>query len=56
MNLTGDWVEDTSHEHNGIHGIEVAQIVDCGVGSGGCSDTCRRRSPICTRRSRCVPD
>jgi hypothetical protein len=29
MNLTGRWVTDSSHQHNEIHDIASAQLVDC---------------------------
>ena len=31
MKLTGRWVTDKSHQHNEIHDIESAQIVECGA-------------------------
>ena len=41
MNLTGRWVTDSSHQHNEIHDIESAQLIECndchlagGIGSG----------------------
>jgi hypothetical protein len=39
MTFTGRWVTDKSHQHNEIHDIESAQIIDCreavGTGSAG---------------------
>ena len=32
--LTGRWVTDKSHQHNEIHDIESAQIVECGAAIG----------------------
>jgi hypothetical protein len=29
MNLTGRWITDSSHQHNEIHDIESAQLVEC---------------------------
>ena len=29
MNLTGRWVTDSSHQHNEIHDIESAQLIEC---------------------------
>lgn len=34
MALTGTWVTDKSHQHNEIHDIESAQIVECGEAVG----------------------
>jgi hypothetical protein len=31
MFLTGRWVTDLSHQHNKIHDLEAAVIVECGV-------------------------
>lgn len=33
MFLTGTWVTDMNHQHNEIHDLEAAVIIDCGVGS-----------------------
>jgi MFS family permease len=35
MFLTGRWVTDSSHEHNEIHDIEAATIIECGLECGG---------------------
>jgi hypothetical protein len=35
MFFTGRWVTDVGHQHNEIHDVESAQIVDCGVRSTG---------------------
>lgn len=29
MNLTGRWVTDSSHQHNEIHDIASAQLIEC---------------------------
>lgn len=29
MNLTGRWITDSSHQHNEIHDIESAQLIEC---------------------------
>jgi hypothetical protein len=38
MSFTGRWVTDSSHQHNEIHDIESAQLIECrggcGVGTG----------------------
>jgi len=33
MFLTGRWVTDLSHQHNEIHDLDAAVLIDCGVGS-----------------------
>jgi hypothetical protein len=35
MFLTGRWVTDISHQHNEIHDLERAVIIECGVGTTG---------------------
>jgi hypothetical protein len=37
MALTGTWVTDKSHQHNEIHDIDSAQIIECGPAIGGAS-------------------
>ena len=29
MTFTGTWVTDSSHQHNEIHDIESAQLIEC---------------------------
>ena len=29
MNFTGRWITDSSHQHNEIHDISSAQLIDC---------------------------
>lgn len=31
MFLTGRWVTDVSHQHNEIHDLEAAVLIDCDV-------------------------
>ena len=38
MKLTGTWVTDKSHQHNEIHDIESAQIVECGAAIAGAAN------------------
>lgn len=33
MFMTGRWVTDTSHQHNEIHDLDAAVLIDCGVGN-----------------------
>jgi hypothetical protein len=35
MMLTGQWVTDINHEHNEIHDLEAACIVECDISSAG---------------------
>jgi hypothetical protein len=34
MFLTGRWITDASHQHNEIHDVEAATIIECGVACG----------------------
>jgi len=33
--ISGPWVTDIGHQHNEIHDIESAVVIDCGFGSSG---------------------
>lgn len=35
MFMTGRWVTDLSHQHNEIHDLDSAVLIDCGVSSSG---------------------
>ena len=54
LTLTGAWVTDTNHQHNEIHDIERAQIVECGVSSS--SDALTLTAAVGTGRHPTGPD
>jgi hypothetical protein len=55
MFLTGRWVTDLSHQHNEIHDLEAAVIIECGV-TGATSSGLELAGTVGTGRHPAGPD